>query len=49
MQRNICNATLYETAFSFLALPFEVGFIQIEPGQVGVSGFFEAFVSVQFR
>ena len=42
------NVTFYETAF-FLVLPFEAGLIQIEPGQAGVSGFFEAFVSVQFR
>ena len=47
--RETLNVTFYETAFSFLALPFEASLIQIELGQVGVSGFFEAFVSVQFR
>ena len=43
------NVTLYENAFSFLALPFESGLIQTDLGQAGVAGFFEAFVLVQFR
>ena len=46
---NIFNVIFYETAFSFLSLPFEDGLIQIEQDQVGVAGFFEAFVSVQFK